>query len=91
MNRLINTKLFSILEKANGTFTPENLDITPACDDFAHSVISLCTSAKEGVPAYFTLHHTRLKLEELQTLLSGRKAEKKYTDTQLHYSMSFID
>lgn len=90
MNRLIQTELFSILEKDGVVFTGEKSDIAPAYDDFMRSVISLCTSAKEGIPAYFTLHYTRLKLEELQILPSDKKAKKKCADIKLHRPVSFI-
>lgn len=90
MNRLIKTALFSLLEDAKGSISPKGSDIVPAYDDFIESVISLCTSSKESVPAYFTLHYTLLKLEEFQDLLSDKRAEKKCACTGLHHPLPFV-
>lgn len=84
MRRLINTKLFSLLERMDGTFTPGEQDIAPVYDEFVDTVTSLCTSARGDVPAYFTLHYTRLELEGFQILLSDERAGGKCADPALH-------
>lgn len=84
MRRLINTKLFSLLEKMDGTFTPGEQDIAPVYDEFVDTVTSHCISTKGDVPAYFTLHYTRLELEGYQILLSYEGAGEKCTDPALY-------
>ena len=46
-------------------------------EDFVHNVMTLCTSEKDDIPAYFTIHYTRLELEEFQILLNDEGAGKK--------------
>ena len=90
MKRLINTKLFSVLEKMDGTFNPGEHDLKPVYDDFVQTVTSLCTSVKGDVPTYFTLQYTRLELEGLQILLSDEGAGEKCTNPKLHRSLSIV-
>ncbi|MBD8347824.1 hypothetical protein [Dysgonomonas sp. HGC4] len=90
MERLINTKLFCLLEKMDGTFNPDEPDIAPVYNDFVRTVTSLCTSARGNVPTYFTLHYTRLELEGVQILLSDEGAGEKCPNLILHYPLSVI-
>lgn len=76
MNRLINTKLFRLLEKLDGNSKADESDIKPAYEDFLNTIVSLCTSEDENTPAFFTLHYTRLRLEGFHILLSGQNAKK---------------
>jgi hypothetical protein len=80
MKRLVNTKLFCLLKKMDGTFNPSEREIAPIYDEFVYSVTSICTSQKKGIPAYFTIHYTRLELQRLQTFLNGEKLEKKISN-----------
>lgn len=84
MKRLINTKLFCMLEKMDGTFNPGEEDMKFVYDDFVNSVTTLCTSATGDVPVYFTLHYTRLELEGLQIFLSDEGAGGKCANPELH-------
>lgn len=84
MKRLINTKLFSLLKKIDGTFNPSEQDTRSVYDDFVHKVTLLCTLAGGGVPAYFTMHYTRLELEGLHTLLGDGEAGEKCTNPKLY-------
>lgn len=77
MKRLINTRLFSLLDKMDGTFNSCNQNISPLYDEFVDTVTSLCISPKGDVPAYFTLQYTRLELERLQIRLSDEESKKK--------------
>ena len=77
MKRLINTQLLCLLKKMDGTFNLGKYDIESAYEDFVHKVTTLCTSEKESIPAYFTIHYTRLELEGFQMSLSDKGAEKK--------------
>lgn len=77
MKRLLNTQLFCLLNQADKTFNMSKCDIRSAYEDFAHQVMALYTSEKGDIPAYFTIHYTRLELEELQMSLSNEGAKKK--------------
>ena len=90
MKRLVNTKLFSLLERMDGTFTPGEQDIAPVYDEFVDTVTSLCTSARGDIPAYFTLHYTRLELEGLQILLSDEGAGAKCANPKLHRPLPVV-
>lgn len=86
MKRLINTELFHLLEKADATFIPCERDIKLAYEKFIHKVTSLCTSQREGIPVYFTIHYTRLELLQLETLFNNGRLEKKISNFKLYYS-----
>lgn len=86
MKRLANTKLFSLLKNIDGTFNLGESDIRSVYEDFIHKVTSLCTSEKGEIPPYFTMHYTRLELEEFQTLLSDEGAGKKCSNSTLYNS-----
>lgn len=77
MKRLLNTQLFCLLNQADKTFNMSKCDIRSAYEDFVHQVMALCTSEKGDIPAYFTIHYTRLELEKLQMSLSNEGAKKK--------------
>lgn len=77
MKRLVNTQLLCLLKKMDGTFNLGEYDIGSVYEDFVHRVTILCTSEKEDIPAYFTIHYTRLELEEFRMLLSDEGAGKK--------------
>lgn len=77
MKRLINTKLFCMLEKKDGLNNLSNQDMRLAYEEFAQSVTSLFSLDKRNVPSYFTMHYTRLELERLQTLLKNENKKKK--------------
>lgn len=86
MKRLVNTQLLCLLKKMNGTFNLSEYDIGLVYEDFVHRVTTLCTSEKGDIPAYFTIHYTRLELEEFQMLLSDEGTEKKCPYSMLHRS-----
>ncbi len=77
MKRLVSTQLLSLLKKMDGTFNLCEYDIRSVYEDFVHNVMTLCTSEKDDIPAYFTIHYTRLELEEFQILLNDEGAGKK--------------
>lgn len=85
MKQLINTQIFKLLQKS--TFNPAETDITLMYDEFVHSVTLLCTHSIVEVPAYFTLHYTRLELEVHQSRSKTKGAGEKYTNTGLYYTM----
>lgn len=84
MKRLINTQLLCLLKKVDGTFNLGEYDIRSVYDDFVHRVTNLCISEKGDIPAYFTIHYTRLELEGLHMSLSNKRAEKKCSNSKLH-------
>lgn len=86
MKRLVNTQLFFLLKKMNGTFNLYEYDIGSVYEDFVSKVISLCLSDEGDVPAYFTMHYTRLELEGFRMLLSDESAEKKCPYSALYNS-----
>lgn len=86
MKRLVNTKLFCLLKKMDGTFNPSEQEIAAIYDEFVHSVTLICTSSTKGIPAYFTIHYTRLELQRLQTFLNSEKLEKKISNFKLYHS-----
>lgn len=73
---LINKMLFPMLDRMDGTFDSCNQNISPLYDEFVDTVTSLSISPKGDVPAYFTLHYTRLELERLQIRLSDEESKK---------------
>lgn len=77
MKRLVNTQLLCLLKTMDGTCSLGEYDIGSVYEDFVHKVTSLCISEKESIPAYFTIHYTRLELEGFQVLLSNKGAGKK--------------
>ena len=89
MKRLINTQLLTLLN-LKGTPNPADTDLMPMYDDFVHSAVSICTSAQADVPAYFTLHYTRLELEAFQSKLSNEGVEKKCVANTVHRSLPCI-
>ncbi len=89
MKRLINTQLLTLLN-LKGTPNPADTDLMPMYDDFVHSAVSICTSAQADVPAYFTLHYTRLELEAFQSKLSIEGAGKKCVVNTVHRSLPCI-
>ncbi len=90
MKRLVSTKLFCMLEKMDGMFNPAATELKPIYDDFAHSVIFICTAAQGDVSPYFTLHYTRLELEAFLSKLSTEGAEKKCENAILHCPLHCI-
>lgn len=84
MKRLVSTKLFCMLEKMDGMFNPSAAELKPIYDDFAHSVIFICTAVQGDVSSYFTLHYTRLELEAILSKLSTEGEEKKCENPILH-------
>lgn len=74
MKRLVNTQLFCLLKKVDGSFNLGEHDIRSVYEDFVYKVTILCTSEEGDIPAYFTIHYTRLELEGLQLLLSNEGA-----------------
>lgn len=90
MKRLINAKLFCVLEKMHSSFEPSEKDLKSIYDDFVHKVIQLCISEEEDVYAYFTIHYTRLELEGFWILLSDEGTEKKCFNSKLHCSLPIV-
>mgnify|MGYP006878618694 CR=1 FL=1 len=86
MKRLVNSQLLCMLKKMDRTFNLGEYDIRSVYEDFVHRVIILCTSEKESIPAYFTIHYTRLELEKFRMLLSDEGAGKKCSNSKLHNS-----
>lgn len=77
MKRLINTKLFLMLEKKNEVLDLSNENMRSIYDDFAQSVTSLCSLSKCNTLSYFTMHYTRLELERLQASFIMENSKKK--------------
>lgn len=77
MRRLVKTQLFCLLKKVDGEFNLSEHDIRSVYEDFVYKVTSLCTSEIGDIPAYFTIHYTRLELEGLQMLISNEGEGKK--------------
>lgn len=69
MKRLLNTRLFCLFKKIDGTLEPSEQEMASVCDEFIYAVIKICISIEGGVPAYFTIQYTCLELQELQTVL----------------------
>lgn len=86
MKRLVNTELFCLLKKMDGTFNPNEREIAPIYDEFIHKVKAICISDGYDTPAYFTIHYTRLELEGLQMSLSDEGAGKKCLYSTLYRS-----
>jgi len=74
MRRLTQTRLFRLLDGTEGVFNPAELQ--PVYDDFVRSVIALCGSTGEDTPAYFTLHYTRLELQDYRSVINEGEGEK---------------
>lgn len=90
MKRLINTKLFLMLEKKDEVLDLSNENMKSIYDDFAQSVTSLCSLGKWNTLSYFTMHYTRLELEKLQTSFSPKSSKKKSANSKLYYSLSVV-
>ncbi|MBF0577158.1 hypothetical protein [Dysgonomonas sp. GY617] len=90
MERLIDTKLFSHLEKMNGAFNPDEPDIALLYNDFVRTVTLICTSDRGNVPAYFTMHYTRLELEGFQILLNDEGTGEKCPNPVLYYPLPVV-
>lgn len=86
MKRLVNTQLFCLLKKIDGTFNPSEQEFSLVYDDFIYTVTSLCTSQTEEIPAYFIIHYTRLELYRIQAIFNNKRLEKKSSYTKLHRS-----
>lgn len=84
MKRLVNTQLFCLLKKMDGTFNPCAQEIALVYDDFVYAVTLICTSPRRDVLAYFTIHYTRLELEGFQMSLRDKRAGKKCSNSKLH-------
>lgn len=85
MKKLVNTQLFRLLKKMDGTFNPCAQEIALVYDDFVYAVTLICTSPKRDVSVYFTIHYTRLELEGFQiSLREDRRAGKKCSNSKLH-------
>lgn len=84
MKRLLNTRLFCLLKKIDGTLEPGEQEMASVYDEFIYAVIKICISIEGGVPAYFTIQYTCLELQELQTVLSNKRF-KKSSHIKLHH------
>lgn len=76
MRRLTQTELFLLLNGTEGIFNPAEADLQPVYDNFVHSVVGLCTSLEVGIPTYFTLHYTRLELQEYKSVINQEAGKK---------------
>ncbi len=77
MKRLVNTQLLCLLKTMDGTCSFGEYDIGYVYEDFVHRVTNICISEQGDIPAYFTIHYTRLELEGFHVLLSNKEAGKK--------------
>ena len=84
MKRLLNTRLFCLLKKIDGTLEPGEQEMASVYDEFIYAVIKICISIEGCVPAYFTIQYTCLELQELQTVLSNKRF-KKSSHIKLHH------
>lgn len=75
--------LFLLVDRIDDISNPTEIDLQPLYDDFVESVIALCTTAQGDVPAYFTLHYTRLELQEYRSAINSKGAGKKC----IHYEL----
>lgn len=76
MRKLTQTRLFRLLDGTEGVFNPAEMDLQPVYDDFVQSVIALCGSTQDATPAYFTLHYTRLELQDYRSVINEGAGEK---------------
>lgn len=83
MRRLINTKLFKLLEQSENESETGDLHFRLAYDEFVNRVSDLCTSRENPMANLFTLAYTRLELKSHQCRQSTQGAEKKRTDCRL--------
>lgn len=81
MRRLINTKLFKLLEQPENESETGDLHFRLAYDEFVNRVSDLCTSRENSMANLFTLAYTRLELKTQLSVLSTQRAEKKRTDS----------
>lgn len=84
MKRLVNTQLFCLLNKMDGTFNPNEQEFLSVYDDFVYTVTLLCTSREGNVPTFFTIQYARIELQRLLTSIDEEKLEKKSFVSTLH-------
>lgn len=72
------------------TLDPDEHEIAPVYDEFVYAVITVCTSKKGSVPAYFTIQYTYLELQQLQAVLNNPKSKKKFLQNYITRSLSFL-
>lgn len=90
MKRLINTPLFCLLKKMDKTLEPCEHEIAPAYDEFVYAVITVCTSKKGSVPAYFTIQYTYLELQQLQTVLNDARSKEKLLQNYIMFCLIYV-
>ncbi|MFV0590338.1 MAG: hypothetical protein ACK5M7_03060 [Draconibacterium sp.] len=84
MKRLVNTQLFCLFKKMDGTLKLGESEIAPVYDEFVDTVIKICTSKEDDVPAYFTIQYTCLEMQQLRTMLNNETL-KKSPHPKLHH------
>ena len=68
----------------DGTLKLGEQEIARAYDEFVDTVIKICTSKENDVPAYFTIQYTCLEMQQLQTMLNNETL-KKSPHPKLHH------
>lgn len=101
MRRLINTKLFKLLEQSENEPETGDLHFRLTYDEFVNRVSDLCTSRENPMANLFTLAYTRLELKSHQCRLSiqGGGAEKNAliadwlnkSLSMLNYALQWVD
>lgn len=76
MRRLINTKLFKLLEQPENESETGDLHFRLAYDEFVNRISDICTSRENSMANLFTLAYTRLELKTQLSVLSTQRAKK---------------